>query len=143
FYEGLVDELLAVADQLQYASWEYLDDPGEAEDAYWGWLEGTAQDAREEQPWRYPDDASYAFVTVLVLAPARGLTGRLLDELTDIEDEDGVSADLLDHLLRMLPTLDFPSVTSDVVMVRPGRGGWGVMETQLGDGTYHHLGPVL
>ncbi|MCB9679576.1 MAG: hypothetical protein H6737_31005 [Alphaproteobacteria bacterium] len=143
WYDGLADALLEQAPHLQFASWEYLDDPEDAMEAYWGWVEGTAEDAEDEAGMPHRDEGHYGFVTVLILAEEGGASAGMLQPLGDIEDEEGVRFDLLEHMLRLLGSLDFGSVTSDVVMVRPGAGGRGVSETRLGDATYHHLGPVL
>ncbi|MEZ4318595.1 MAG: hypothetical protein R3F61_13865 [Myxococcota bacterium] len=143
WYDAFADLLLQHGPHLQYASWEHLDDPEEAMETYWAWLEGTAEDAEDEARQPYRDEGHYGFVTVLVLAEEGGRSARMIAEHCDVEDEDGVAFDLLEHLVRLLGALDFESVTSDVVMVRPGAGGRGVSETLLGSATYHHLGPVL
>ena len=145
YYDGLADLILKHAAQLQYAGWEFIDDPDEAMEVYWNWIEGTAVDAEEEAAEPYRDEAHYGFITVLVLAEAGGAAAEMLASLTDLGDEgddEGVRADLLEHLVRLLGALDYETVTSDVVMVRPGAGGRGVTETLLGSDTYQHLGPV-
>lgn len=143
YYDGLADLLLRHSAHLQYAAWEFIDDPDEAKEVYWNWLEGTAIDAEDEANEPYRDEAYYGFVTVLILAEAGGSAAEMLASLTDVDDEDGVRSDLLEHLVRLLGALDYGSITSDVVMVRPGAGGRGVAETLLGDDTYQHLGPVI
>lgn len=143
FYTALADLLLQHADQIQYASWEYLAPHEDPLDSYWGWVEGTAADAREEALTGHHDEGRYGFTTVLILADEFGRSAQMMKPLVHMEGEDGVSPDLLDHLLRLPATFDFDSVLSDVVMVRPGAGGFGVMESMLGDERYHHLGPVL
>lgn len=143
FYADLADTVLSHAAQLQYASWEYLDPTEDPVPSYWQWVEGTAQDARDEARFLHDDEARYGFVTVLVLADEGGRTHRALEHLVAVEDDEGVAEALLEHLVRLPSTFDFDSVRSDVVMVRPGAGGLGVMETMLGDARYHHLGPVL
>jgi hypothetical protein len=143
FLDAVGSALLNRIDQLQYVCWDLVDDPDEAVNEYWQWIEGTAADARSEAPWKHGDEAQFGFVTILLLAQEGSSTAQMLLDLDDVDDDQRTSADHVSHMLSALGALDCSGLTSDVVMVRPGDGGYGVMESLLAEDTYHHLQPIL
>lgn len=143
FLDALTSAIMAQLDHIHYVCWDMITDPDDAVAEYWQWIEGTAADARSETPWKHGDEQQFGFVTILLLVLQGSEAAEMIEAFDDVEDDERCSADHLAQMLSTLPVLDLQGLTSDVVMVRPGDGGYGIMESLLADETYHHLQPVV
>ena len=131
-------------DNVHYGLWEYIAEAEEAESDYHEWCEGTVLDVDEEAEDADDEETAYAFVTMLLLLEDGGAAqSRIWAESERIPDGEEATLQAYRRFLQLIPQLDFATVHSCALFVRPGDGGFGVMESMLREEHYHHLVPVL
>lgn len=147
-YHKLGQALADAEDRYVSGVWDYVEDPGRADEEYRSWREGTVADAAEEaqeaqaQKAQGPGDAggrSYMFVTVLFLMKKGGASDQFVCELCRMPEGVYWRKGTFERLFRSLRQLNFASVREDAIYVRPGEGGVGVREETLSEEHYGHL----
>ena len=142
FWLDALSVLRRLLPEAHYGVWDYVDDDERALEEYQQWCDGTVEDALSAEPPR-PGVLGYAFVTVLLLCDAGAEADLRLASMSEITDTDPWSRSSFEAWLDTLAALDWRSVKSDTLFVRPGDGGYGVSAEMLQDEAYHYLQPIL
>ena len=122
----------STVDSVHYGLWEYIAEAEDAESDYHEWCEGTVVDVDEESEFANDDEQSYAFVTLLILMEDGGAAqSRIWAETERIPEGEEATLKAYARFLEVVPQLDFSTVHSCALFVRPGDGGHGVMESML------------
>lgn len=136
--------LSAALPDAQFGLWEYVEDPEQASEDYQSWCEGTVIDVDEESEHADPEEDAYAFVTLLLLLEDGGeAQARIWSASERIPDGEEASRRAYERWLDLIPSLDFRTVESTAIFVRPGAEGLGVMAPMLAEEHYHHLVPLI
>ena len=121
--------------------WDYVEDPDRAEAEWKDWTQGTVADAIEaketESPFR--GGRRYTFLTLLFLLAKGGATDRFICEHCRMSEDFMWRKGTFMYLLDAIPTMNFASVRSDAIYLRPGMGAPGVTEEELGLEHYSYL----
>jgi hypothetical protein len=143
-FRALCDLIRAALPDVHYGLWDYIAEAEDAEEEYQQWCEGTAVDIDEELEFQDADETTYAFVTILLLMEDGGAAqSRIWAESERIPEGEEATIKAYGRFLDVIGQLDFATIQSCALFVRPGDGGCGVMESMLREEHYHYLVPVL
>ncbi len=140
FYGRVLEILRPHGMLIERGVWDYVEEPDRAEAEWQSWTQGTVADAlepRAESPFR--GGRRHVFLTLLFLLGKGGATDRFLCERCRIPDDQMWQKATMMHLLDAVPLMNFSSVRSDAIYLRPGMGAPGVSEEELGEEHYAYL----
>jgi hypothetical protein len=123
-----------------FGVWDYFEDNDVAKREWQQWCEGTEADAREAPaPDPYRAGAAQMFVTLLLLMAHGKAADRMMCEACRMPEGTEWTRQTFGRLLAVLPQLNFATVSSDAIYVRPGVMGGGVTAAELGEEHYQYL----
>ncbi|MFO0676899.1 MAG: hypothetical protein U0169_10210 [Polyangiaceae bacterium] len=143
FYRAVVDAIVPWVTVATRGVWDYVEDPGRADDEYRGWCEGTVRDAMEPKPadagGRYRQGQGHTFVTLLFLVKQGSNTDTTICERCRMPEDTYFTRAAFHHILTGIPLLNFATVRGDAIYVRPGEPEQGVLESELAEPHYEYL----
>lgn len=139
-YAHIVRLLHAHVGGFQLGVWDYFEDNNVAKAEWDQWCEGTEADAREAPaPDPYRTGSLQMFVTILLLMAHGKAADRAMCAACAMPEGTEWTRQTFGRLLAVLPTLNFATVSSDAIYVRPGVMGGGVSAAELGEEHYQYL----
>ncbi len=120
--------------------WDYFEEHDRATEEFKQWCEGTEQDARQAPaPDPYRGGPLHMFATILLLMAHGKAADRMMCEACRMPEGTEWTRQTFARLLSTLPRLNFATVSSDAIYVRPGGSGGGVTAAELGEPHYQYL----
>lgn len=148
FWRVAASYLVGWQHQFEYGVWDYFEDTARSQREYEQWNKGTiidAQEAMQEQkgmpmhPYRPAVGERFMFVTMLFMLQPGGRADRTVCELCRIPEPMMWTKATFGRLISALPNLNYPSVRSHAIYVRPGMDEAGVSREELQDPRYAYL----
>lgn len=132
--------LLAHVGSFHLGVWDYFEDNDVAKSEWDQWCQGTEADAREATaPDPYRAGSLQMFVTILLLMAHGKAADRMMCDACAMPEGTEWTRRTFGKLLSVLPRLNFATVSSDAIYVRPGAMGGGVTATELAEEQYAYL----
>ncbi len=143
FYAGVAAALLPHKEHFRMGVWDFVEEHERAQTEFETWCKGTIDDAKNAPPADpYRSGGLHMFVTVLLLMARDQAADRTICEACRMPEGTEWQKETFAHLIGTLPNLNFATVRSDAIYVRPARDG-GITVEELGEDHYAYLHPLV
>jgi hypothetical protein len=138
-YGRVVQALLPHTQSFVMGVWDYIEDHDRANEEFRSWCDGTENDANEAAPADpYRSGPLHMFATLLFLMAHGKAADRVICEACRMPEEVYWQRATFARLLSSIPHLNFATISSDAIYVRPSGPG-GVTAEELAEEHYGYL----
>lgn len=138
-YSRVARTLLPHTGNFVMGVWDYIEEDERAKSEFEQWCEGTENDAEEAAPTdAYRSGKLHMFVTMLFLMAHEKAADRMICEACRMPEGTEWQKKTFGQLVSVLPHLNFATISSDAIYVRPAASG-GVTAQELQAEHYGYL----
>jgi hypothetical protein len=145
YYRAVCERIAQHQDDFEMGVWDFMEDSSRAQAEFDQWCKGTVEDATSGAPpdanpqGMYRQSPGYMFATLLFLVRAGSNSDDTLRERCRMPDSEMWRKSTFSHLLRGISLLNFASVRSDAIYMRPYSEPFAVTQAELGEEHYEYL----
>lgn len=146
FYRLLSETIGPWAPHFEYGVWDYVEAPELAEAEYQKWCLGTVQDMQDAAEieaiaaaYRQSGGPRHMFITLLFLMRRGAASDKYVCEMCRIPEATWWTKETFRGMLSSIAALNFESVRSDAVYIRPGLDERGITGQELALEQYQYL----
>ncbi|MFO0658945.1 MAG: hypothetical protein U0165_03795 [Polyangiaceae bacterium] len=153
FYRDYCRLLLSAASRFEFGVWEFSEGSG-AEEEYEEWLRGTEADtaasvsqgavagSNQHDPYRDAGENRYGIAMALFLVQDGSNSDAAIRRITTMPQSAFWTRQTISTLLNGIGYINFATVKSDAVFVRPGHEAYALTYSELRTERYQYLRPL-